>query len=108
MDQSGAPLAVSLSRDINTGQNQSDCTNCLKCLRIAHIIEGFRSDCQKRAHPAHNICLFYGTQMKLHLTCLTKCSKDTKTNLMSLASNSLGQTEPASHHLMVVYIILFK
>ena len=34
MDQSGAPLAVSLSCDINTGKNQSDCTNCLKCLRI--------------------------------------------------------------------------
>ena len=27
--------AVSLSCDTNTG-NQSDCTNCLKCLRIAH------------------------------------------------------------------------
>ena len=28
------PLAVSLSCDINTGKNQLDCTNCLKCLRI--------------------------------------------------------------------------
>ena len=34
MDQSGAPLVVSLSCDINTGKNESDCTNCLKCLRI--------------------------------------------------------------------------
>ena len=36
MDQSGVPLAVSLLCDINTGKNQSDsdCTNCLKCLRI--------------------------------------------------------------------------
>ena len=37
MDQSGAPLAVSFMCDINTagntGKNQSDCTNCLKCLR---------------------------------------------------------------------------
>ena len=36
MDQSGALLAVSLSCDINTGTNQSDCTNCLKSLRIAY------------------------------------------------------------------------
>ena len=28
--------AVSLSCDINTGKNQSDCTNCLKCLRICN------------------------------------------------------------------------
>ena len=28
------PLAVSLSCNINTGKNQSDCTNCLKCLRM--------------------------------------------------------------------------
>ena len=35
MDQSGAPPVVSLSCDINTGKNQSDCTNCLKCLRIS-------------------------------------------------------------------------
>ena len=34
MNQSGAPLAVSISCDINTGKNQSDCTNCLKCLRM--------------------------------------------------------------------------
>ena len=34
MDQSGAPLAVSISCDINTSKNQSDCMNCLKCLRI--------------------------------------------------------------------------
>ena len=31
MDQSGAPLAVSLSCDITTGKNQSDCLNCLNC-----------------------------------------------------------------------------
>ena len=35
MDLSGAPLAVSLSCDIK-GKNQSDCTNCVKCLRM-HI-----------------------------------------------------------------------
>ena len=34
MDQSGAPPAVSISCDINTGKNQTDCTNCLKCLQI--------------------------------------------------------------------------
>ena len=34
MNQFGAPLAVSLLCDINTGKNQSDCTNCLKCLRM--------------------------------------------------------------------------
>ena len=28
--------AVSLSCDINTGKNQSDCTNCLNCLRITN------------------------------------------------------------------------
>ena len=38
MDKSGAPLVVSLSCDINTGKNQSDCTNCLKCLRICYIV----------------------------------------------------------------------
>ena len=38
MDQSGAPLAVSLSCDINTSKNQSDCTNCLKCIRNSFIV----------------------------------------------------------------------
>ena len=28
------PRAVSISRDINTGKNQSDYTNSLKCLRM--------------------------------------------------------------------------
>ena len=28
---------MSLSCDINTGKNQSDCTNCLKCLRMSDI-----------------------------------------------------------------------
>ena len=31
--------AVSLSCDINTGKNQSDCTNSLKCVRIINIQE---------------------------------------------------------------------
>ena len=30
----GVVQAVSLSCDINTGKNQSDSTNCLKCLRM--------------------------------------------------------------------------
>ena len=40
MDQSGAPHAVSLSCDINMGKNQSDYTNCLKCLRMWKIYRG--------------------------------------------------------------------
>ena len=45
MDQSGAPLAVSLSCDINTGKNQSDCMNCLKCLRLMSITDMIHSRC---------------------------------------------------------------
>ena len=37
------PLAVSLSCDINTGKNQSDCTNCLKCLRLSFKSSGVKS-----------------------------------------------------------------
>ena len=45
MDQSGArcmhvkqSMVWSLSCDLNMGKNQSDCTNCLKCLRISFFL----------------------------------------------------------------------
>ena len=35
---------MSLSCDINTDKNQSDCTNCLKCLRMIVKVSGVARD----------------------------------------------------------------
>ena len=97
MDQSGAPLAVSLSCDINTGKNQSDCTNCLKCLRIPLVMSIIGEthtvlDSNQSSHSSH-----VGLIHKLTIHCTWQASLCTNNWAISLWIYSAIRNKPESN-----------